>query len=307
MQVQRTRHTRAYVQIPNEIARHSTLSLEAVGLLTRLLSLPDANGATVERVTAVVPNGRRSVSNAMNELITQGFVKRARLQDPETGRWVTVTSVTDSPTDHMSTAGLPTSQAVGGYPKEKDPKGNDLLPSEPAPELEGCEGESQQQQEEEISSPNSDNEPSGTADAVTGRAAACLGRLGAVEPRLRLNTHEVLRLAPLAAEWLADGLTENELLRGLTKALPASLESAVALCTFRLKNQKPEKPEPRQPAEASVVVERHSCPDCRVKFPVGHPGGLCRPCRAEAEPRVNLAAREAALSGAARVRATLSR
>ncbi|MBT2609917.1 hypothetical protein J7I97_16955 [Streptomyces sp. ISL-87] len=304
MQVQRTRHTRAYVQIPNEIARHGSLSLEAVGLLTRLLSLPDANGATVERVTAAVPNGRRSVGNAMNELIGAGYVKRARLQDPESGRWVTVTSVTDSPTDHMPTVGLPSDQAVGGSPKGVIPKGNDLLP-EAAAEPDGSESEQQQQEEGEVSS--LDNKPSDTADAVTGRAAACLSRLRDFEPRLRLSTKEVLRLAPLAAEWLADGLHEMEVIRELTKSLPASLESAVALCTYRLNNQKPEKPEPRVPAAAPATDERASCPDCHVKFPLGHPGGLCRPCQADSAPRVNVAAREAALSGAARVRATFSK
>ncbi|MFB7782095.1 hypothetical protein ACFC1D_05205 [Streptomyces vinaceus] len=306
MQVQRTRHTRAYVQIPNEIARHGTLSLEAVGLLTRLLSLPDANGATVERITSAVPNGRRVVSNAMNELITAGYVKRARLQDPESGRWVTITSVTDAPADHMPTVGLPTGQALGGSPKGVIPQGNDLLP-EAAPEPNGCESQSEQQQaEEEEVSPLDNNKPSGTADAVTGRAAVCLSRLKDFEPRLRLTTKEVLRLAPLAAEWLADDLHEMDVIRALTKSLPVTVESAVALCTFRLNNQKPEKPEPRQPAQVFLVEERAECPQCRVRFPVGHPGGVCLPCRDDNAPRVNQAAREAAAAGAARVRAALS-
>ncbi|MFD8018890.1 hypothetical protein ACFV6G_00435 [Streptomyces lavendulae] len=304
MQVQRTRHSRAYVQIPNEIARHHALSLEAVGLLTRLLSLPDANRVTVEHVTAAVPNGRRTVSNAMNELVAAGYVRRARVQDPESGRWVTLTSVTDSPTDHMPTVGAPTGQAVGGSPKGVIPQGNDLLP-EAAPEPDGCEAERQQQAEEE-ESPLDNSQPSGTADAVTGRAAACLSRLRDFEPRLRLTTKEVIRLAPLAAEWLADGLHEMEVIRALTKSLPVTIESAVALCTFRLNNQRPEKPEPRQPAAAAVVADRASCPQCRVRFPVGHPGGICLPCRDDNPPRVNHAAREAAVTGAARVRAALS-
>ena len=51
MRVQRTRHTRAYVQIPNEIAQ-SSMSLAELGLLVRLLSLPDKSRATVETITA---------------------------------------------------------------------------------------------------------------------------------------------------------------------------------------------------------------------------------------------------------------
>src|SRR4051794_29909942 len=97
MRVHRTRHSASYVQVPNVIARHGNLSLEAVGLLVRLLSLPDGSGATVESIAQLVPNGRRSVSKAMSELIEAGYVKRAKVQDPETGRWVTITTVTDTP------------------------------------------------------------------------------------------------------------------------------------------------------------------------------------------------------------------
>ncbi|MCY0941941.1 hypothetical protein [Streptomyces antarcticus] len=282
MQVQRTRHTRAYVQIPNEIARHSSLSLEAVGLLTRLLSLPDANGATVERVTAAVPNGRRTVSNAMNELITAGYVKRARVQDPESGRWVTITSVTDAPADHMPTVGLPSGQAVGGYPKGVIQEGNDLLP-EVGPEADECLGESQQQEGEESPSPSNGNSTSGTADAVTGRAAACLNRLRDFEPRLRLTTKEALRLAPLAARWLADDLHEMEVITALTRALPASIESAAALVSFRLKHHQPEKSELRQsPAPAPTREQRTQCRECRAPFRLGVTADLCRDCRTNA-------------------------
>ncbi|WP_030386553.1 hypothetical protein [Streptomyces sp. NRRL S-241] len=284
MQVQRTRHTRAYVQIPNEIARHSSLSLEAVGLLTRLLSLPDANRVTVERVTSAVPNGRRTVSNAMNELVAAGYVKRARVQDPESGRWVTLTSVTDSPTDHMPTVGLPTGQAVGGYPKGEVQEGNDLLP-EAAPEPEGCEGESQQQEGEEIASPNSnnDNSASGTADAVTARAVVTLGRLGSFERRLRLSPQEVMRLAPKAAKWLSDGLHEMEVITALTRALPATIESAAALVTHRLEKFQPEKAEIRQPAApAAPRVQRSQCQDCGRPFRLGVTADLCADCRTNA-------------------------
>ncbi|MFD7552945.1 hypothetical protein ACFV9E_00145 [Streptomyces sp. NPDC059835] len=283
MQVQRTRHTRAYVQIPNEIARHAALSLEAVGLLTRLLSLPDANRVTVERVTAAVPNGRRTVSKAMNELIAQGYVKRARVQDPETGRWVTLTSVTDAPTDHMPTVGSPAGQAVGGYPKGEVQEENDPLP-EAAPEPAGCEGESQQREGEEIAFPNSDNDnsPSGTADAVTARAVTTLGRLGTFERRLRLSPQEVMRLAPKAAKWLADGLHEMEVITALTRALPTTIESAAALVTHRLEKFQPEKVEIRQPAAAAPRVQRHQCRECARPFRLGVTADLCADCRANA-------------------------
>jgi hypothetical protein len=265
------------VQIPNGIARHDSLSLEAVGLLTRLLSLPDANGATVERVTAKVPNGRRSVSNAMNELISHGYVKRAKVQDPETGRWVTLTTVTDNPTDHMATVGEPTGQAVGGYPKGvKNPKENDL-PPELVEELEGREAESKQGGEGS-SLPNNDR-PSAIADAMTGRAVACLGRLGRVEPQLKLSMRESMRLAPLAAQWLSEGFHEMEIIKTLTRALPDSIESAVALVSYRLKNHEPKRSETPPPAPTAAPVKREQCPDCHRPYRAGHPGGICADCR----------------------------
>ncbi|MEU5957525.1 helix-turn-helix domain-containing protein [Streptomyces sp. NPDC047525] len=275
MQVHRNRHTHAYVQIPNRIARHTSLSLEARGLLTYLLSLPDANGATVERITSSVPNGRRSVGNAMNELIAHGYVKRARVQDPESGRWVTLTTVTDSPTDHMLTVGEPTPQAVGCSPKgEKNPKGNDLptLPEQPAAGAESLSGG------EETISPQNQQEAPATADAVIGRAAACLSSVGRVEPMLRLSVRDSLRLAPLAAQWLSDGFEEMEVIKALTRSLPASVESAAAFISYRLKNQ-PEKIEPLPLAPKAPPVRREHCPECEVIFPLGHLGGICRNCR----------------------------
>ncbi|MEU6704689.1 hypothetical protein [Streptomyces wuyuanensis] len=291
MQVQRTRHTRAYVQISNDIARHSRLSLEAVGLLTRLLSMPDGSGATVEKITEKVPNGRRSVSRAMNELVAEGFVKRAKVQDPETGQWVTITTVTDSPTDHMPTVGLPTGQVVGGSPKEKDAKRKTSLPKEPEQRPAGRD--------------DSEGEESPAGNTTTAKAVACLGSLGSREPRLRLSLAESMRLAPLAAEWLSEGFSEAEIGKTLTKALPASVESAAALVTYRLRNLKPEAP--TAAVAAPVTDLRLSCPECGVKFPLGHSGGLCRPCADIPAAKPDASRARVALSGAARVRATLSR
>ncbi|MEU6389933.1 hypothetical protein [Streptomyces sp. NPDC046939] len=271
------------MQIPNGIARHRDLSLQARGLLTYLLSLPDVNGATVERITAKVPNGRRSVSEAMNELIAHGYYKRARVQDPETGKWVTITSVTDSPegsgspSDRSPAVGAPTGQVVGGSPKgEKDLGCNDLptvLPDQAAGAECVNEGEGQQSHQNEDKTP-------ATADAVTGRAVECLRSVGRVEPALRLSARDSLRLAPLAAQWLRAGFREMEVVKALTNALPESVNSAAALISYRLKNQ-PERAVPRALPSSPALkpVTRARCPECDVIFPLGHPGGVCRNCR----------------------------
>ncbi|MGN7135772.1 hypothetical protein [Streptomyces pseudogriseolus] len=271
MRVQRTRHTRAYVQVPNGLAQNKALSLEAIGLAVYLLSLPDANRATVERISNMFPNGRRSVSKAMNELVDHGFVKRARVQDPESGRWVTLTSISDGPTDHMPTVGEPTGQPVGAYPKGKDAGVNDLPTPEPEAEphgsSEGSEGEGEESAPEK-------------KDALTERAVKTLARLGVHDIRLLLSPRECQRLAPLAAAWLADGFHEMEVIRTLTAGLPAEITSAAALVTFRLKNHQPEHlPAPVPSQGPSQPAKREHCPECHRPFRVGHPGGLCRDCR----------------------------
>ncbi|MER5883054.1 hypothetical protein ABT160_04425 [Streptomyces sp. NPDC001941] len=274
--VQRSRHTRAYVQIPNEIARHSRLSLEAVGLLTHLLSLPDTNGATVERITSSVPNGRTAVGRAMRELVSLGYVTRARVQDPETGRWVTLTSVTDNPSDTSPTVGDPTPRTVGGYPKEKDPKGNDL----PQPSVIEAEAREGLAEKEEGEFPEEEKTATAT-DSVTVRATACLGRLGNERPSLALSVRESVRLAPLAARWFEDGLTEADVTTALTRALPRSVESAAALVSYRLQNHQPEKASSLRLAPSPAPV-REQCPECDRPYPAGHSGGLCRDCREDA-------------------------
>lgn len=272
MRVQRTRHTGKYVQVPNGIAQNHSLSLEARGLLTYLLSLPDANRATVERITALVPNGRRSVSNAMNELETAGHLKRARVQDPETGRWVTLTSVSDSPTDHMPTVGVPTGRVVGAHPKEKDLGSNDL-PSQPE--------ETEQRPEGRAGSGEGEKFSSQETDPLTERAVTLLERLAIHNHRLMLSAREARRLAPMAVQWLAEGIQEKQITQVLTAALPsAGVASAAALVTYRLRNHRPEPQQAPEPSQApSRAVERQRCPECEVIFPLGHPGGICRSCR----------------------------
>ncbi|MGW4446419.1 hypothetical protein [Streptomyces sp. NPDC004682] len=276
MRVQRTRHTRAFVQIPNRIAQNHSLSLEARGLLTYLLSLPDANRATVERITALVPNGRRTVSNAMNELEASGHLRRARVQDPENGRWVTLTSITDSPTDHMPTVGEPTGQVVGGSPigskteSKKDTTPPPNLPQEPAqlaPEgtKEGGKGESAYLKKIEREM------------AREGRRI--LERLS-LHKSLPLTDQEIARLTPRVTPWLREGFSSTEILQCLTAGLPEHIDSVPALISHRLKSRTPVRSAPQK---TSQPVERAHCEVevCGRIFPLGHPGGICRDCQAE--------------------------
>ncbi|MDQ0993049.1 helix-turn-helix domain-containing protein [Streptomyces sp. V3I7] len=283
MQVQRTKHSSAYVQIPNVIARHGRLSLEAVGLLVRLLSLPDGTGATVEKICAQVPNGRRSVSKAMNELVEVGYVKRAKLQDPETGRWVTVTTVSDtpesetSPTNHMATVGETTGRAVGGSPKgEKTESKKDTTPT-PV-----------QAQEAAPLAPETPEQGGNGETAFLHKIGREMAREGrrilerlSLHKSLPLSDQEIGRLAPRVVPWLREDYRSEDILQCLTQNLPEHVSSVPGLITHRLKNFTPERTAQAAAQAPSRPVERAQCEVCEAPFRLGHQGGVCRSCQDE--------------------------
>ncbi|MEU7472352.1 hypothetical protein AB0A94_28160 [Streptomyces sp. NPDC044984] len=281
MRVNRTRHERAYVQVSNAIARHGNLSLEAVGLLVRLLSLPDGSGATVERITAQVSNGRRSVSKAMNELIEPGYVKRAKVQDPKTGRWVTITTVTDtpesvtSPTDRFPTVGTATGQAVGGSPigsKTEEEKDTTSIPVQTAEEavLLAPEGDEESREGEEAAFLAKINRE------MAREARRTLERLS-----LPLSDQEIARLAPKVVPWLREDYQSEEILRCLTSALPEHVDSVPALISYRLKNFTPERPVQAAPKTASAPIQREVCEVCEAPFRLPEQSGTCANCKDE--------------------------
>ncbi|WP_157876552.1 helix-turn-helix domain-containing protein [Streptomyces graminilatus] len=278
MQVKRTNRSSGYVQIPNTIARHGILSLEAVGLLTRLLSLPDGAGATVDRIAAQVSNGRRSVSKAMNELIEAGYVKRAKVQDPETGRWVTITTVTDTPeapTDRFPAAGVASGRAVGASPigrKTKSKKditpppsdAQDLAPLTPQSPEKGGEGEAAFLHK---------------IDREMAREGRRILERLSLHKSLPLTDQEIARLAPKVVPWLREDYRSDEILKCLTAALPGPIDSVAGLISHRLKHFTPERSVRHQ--QTSKPVERVACEVCAVIFPLGHHGGVCRNCKDE--------------------------
>lgn len=288
MRVKRNKLRSGFVQIPNVVARHGQLSLEARGLLVYLLSLPDGSGATVERICAVVPNGRRSVSTAMNELIEAGYVKRAKLQDPETGRWVTITTVTDtpeaeasvSPTDRLATVGEATSRAVGGSPigrKTNSKKDTTPPPAEPVEEAAPSAPESAEKGGEGESTflTKIDRE-------MAREARRILERLS-LHKALPLTDQEIARLAPKLLPWLREAYTSDEILQCLTAALPGQVDSVPGLICHRLKAFTPSRTAQPSAQKASSGSRFVDCEvqSCRQPIPNGKPGDLCRTCKTE--------------------------
>ncbi|MET7986295.1 hypothetical protein [Streptomyces sp. NPDC005281] len=275
---------RQYVQIPNAIARHGNLSLEAVGLLVRLLSLPDGSGATVEKITGQVPNGRRTVSMAMNELIEAGYVKRAKVQDPETGRWVTITTVTDtpdaetSPTDRFPTVGIATGRAVGGSPigskteEEKNTTPPTRQPQEAAPLA---------PESAEKGGEGDDTFLTKISREMGREARRVLERLS-LHKSLTLSDQEIARLAPKVVPWLREDYRSDEILQCLTAALPEQIGSVPGLISHRLKTFTPERmPSAGVPTPRPVAPVRVECGGCQRPIKNGTPGDVCSDCRAE--------------------------
>lgn len=252
-----------------------------MGLLTRLLSLPDGTGATVEKIAAQVSNGRRSVSSAMNELIEAGYVKRAKVQDPETGRWVTFTTVTDtpesagSPTDHLPTVGEATGRTVGGSPiGRKTESKKDTTPPR-----------SQAQEAARLAAESAEKGGEGEATFLhkIGREMArearrILERLS-LHKCLPLSDREISRLAPKVVPWLREDYRSDEILQCLTTALPEQIDSVPGLISHRLRHFTPVRSVPQQPSKPRV--ERAHCEGCEAPFPLGHAGGICRTCKDE--------------------------
>ncbi|MFJ1932633.1 hypothetical protein ACIOGZ_08135 [Kitasatospora sp. NPDC088160] len=268
MRVHRNRHDRAFVVVPNAAVRHAGLSLAAVGLLVRLLSLPDGTPVSIERITDQVHEGRTAVSRAFRQLEAAGYLRRQRTQDPETGLWSTQSHISDLPMNHNPAVGSPGPRGVGDLPEGGKHQGKNLLPAvEPEPEA--------PEKPEEASTTEDQLTP---AAAETGRAASLLARLGERDRRLTLGTADVLRLAPLAAEWLLDGHSPAKLLAVLTTRLPEQVDAPAALLSYRLTHHRPAKPEPQAVPAADT---RARCQQCDAPFPAGVVHSLCKTCELE--------------------------
>lgn len=264
MQVQRTKHTSAFTIVPNAISQHRRLSLTARGLLALLLSQPDNTAATVKELTEDVAEGQKRVTNAMKELQSAGYVICTRVQN-ERGHWSTHVAVFDLP----QTAAAPEAESPKpGRPKlrrlginpfgEKNPEKNPPVSPEAATEVadsqgtEGARGEDAPQSQE------------------MGRAAALLGRLGSAVPSLALSPADILKLAPVAAEWLERGVSELQLRNELIEGLPATIKSPRRLLADRLTRKMPPVP-----VKAEPLAE---CGECGGVLPRGQKAGICSRC-----------------------------
>ncbi|MFE2543379.1 hypothetical protein [Actinacidiphila glaucinigra] len=278
--------TRFFSQTPNDLIRHPRLNGTAVRLLQWALSLPEGSRETLQSIGEKMPEGRIALRRARQQLEAEGYVHTCRTQSPETGRWTTRVLVSNvplrdpaeieeafaAPGGSILTAGAPSVRAVGASPKgENKEEENTSHPEPPADE------------------------------SLVARAAAALQRLGRREARLALGVAEAVRLAPLAARWLANGASELELRTALSSGLPHTVHSPAGFVARRLRDKLPAPRPARDPAAPAAPLPE--CPGCGDPLPPGRTGP-CPPC-STAAPASD--APSGAPRGAALVRAGIVR
>ncbi|MFE9458998.1 MarR family transcriptional regulator [Streptomyces californicus] len=115
-------------------------------------------------------------------------------------------------------------------------------------------------------------------------AYLALARLGRDDHRLALSAADCTTLEPLAAAWLARGVSVDYLTSALTAGLPARIDSPAGLLHRRLTDKIPPHipgtAEARSPSTAKPTHETLvECTNCRRPGPPeALPDGLCRPC-----------------------------
>ncbi|WP_424918834.1 MarR family transcriptional regulator [Streptomyces sp. wa1064] len=273
--------------------------------------LPDGAAMSVKTLAKQLPlYGQQAISTALTALSVAGHLRRVRCPVVGTSdetRWVfrTFWSRTARDNEWWNTY-LATKQATLTAAPTPDASALDTAPPppwvpaeepplEPGPERPGPEQTPGPTAVPHQRTPDraADAKPAPPAPATApatphtveaSPAYLALARLGRDDHRLALSADDCATLEPLAAEWLARGVSVDYLTSALTAGLPAKVDSPVGLLRRRLNDKIPprlptaESPTPGTPAPAHHL--RVECTDCgRPGPPQALPDGLCRPCR----------------------------
>ncbi|TQF04849.1 hypothetical protein E6W39_24745 [Kitasatospora acidiphila] len=135
------------------------------------------------------------------------------------------------------------------------------------------------------------------ADGRLAAAERVLLSLRKLDERLVLGSREAARLAPLAAEWLARGVSVAGLRHALSNGLPVPLKCPAALLRHRLTEKMPDDEADQLPLKLAmcgdcgrgfrVVADEVRCTECRTAAPVRSPDPV--PARVGWRERVRLA------------------
>ncbi|MFJ9640120.1 MarR family transcriptional regulator [Streptomyces sp. NPDC101178] len=277
--------------------------------------LPEGAAMSVKELAKQLPlYGQQAISSALTALSVAGHLRRVRcaVGAGEEMRWVfrTFWSRTAHDNEWWTTylATEKTAQTAGPEPEATTPP-PPWVPDEeppPAPEETAADGASEAtavpRQRTQAEAPDAESAAPDAApaqapatphssEAAPSPAYLALARLGHEDRRLPLSVGDCGALEPLAAEWLARGVSVDYLISALTAGLPAQVDSPLGFIRRRLTDKLP----PRIPTAAStspgapdsaparrVLIE---CTDCgRPGQPEALPDGLCRPCRTTRQP-----------------------
>ena len=81
MEVIRVIKNKNYTTISNQLFKNKTISLKAKGLMAYLLSLPSDWDLSINGIVSISKEGRTSIRNIFNELISAGYIERIQIRD----------------------------------------------------------------------------------------------------------------------------------------------------------------------------------------------------------------------------------
>ncbi|MEY9839806.1 hypothetical protein [Streptacidiphilus sp. EB103A] len=279
MHIHRSGHTHNFTVLPNTTLQDRRLSYTARGLLADLLSRPDDWREDGRQMADRSPQGRGAVGKALRELAKLGYYRVEKVRQ-ENGTILSVSHVWDTPQQVAPELTRPGSGPPGAGIPDALPKNQEKEPTLPP------EAETKRQPQPQ---PSSGGEPS---------VVALLFRVLRPEPRLRLGFPEAASLAPLVAQWLERGCTQQDLAQALLPGLPAQVHSPVALLRDRLIRKLPPVLPP-----VTAMARLRECGKCGDPVPQA---GICRACAGLGARAVAVGGGAAATArGAARVRAAL--
>ena len=286
MHIHRSRPSRAFTVLPNAFLRDQRLSYTARGLLADLLSRPDGWREDGRQMADRSPQGRGAVARALKELTGFGYYRVEKVRQ-EDGTILSVAHAWDTPQQVAPAPTRPGSgRAVAGFP--------DALPVK------------EREKEPPALPPETETDPQPRSGGAEPPAVALLFRVIRPEPRLRLGVSEAASLAPLVAQWLERGCTQQDLAQALLSGLPRQVHSAVGILRDRLLRKLPPAPPPVPPPVPLPVAseaQRHECGKCGDPVPRA---GICRGCAGLGVRAVAVGGGAAATArGIARVRAAM--
>ncbi|MFJ9307840.1 MarR family transcriptional regulator [Streptomyces cyaneofuscatus] len=276
--------------------------------------LPEGAAMSVKELAKQLPlYGQQAISSALTALSVAGHLRRVRCSvgAGEEMRWVFRTFwsrtahdnewwTTYLTTENTKQAAAPDSAPPPPWVPDEEPP---PAPEDPGPE-QGAESTAVPQQRPPLQTPDAETAPPAPdaapdtstdmpprSEAGPSPAYLALARLGHQDRRLPLSAGDCAALEPLAAEWLARGVSVDYLTSALTAGLPAQVDSPLGFIRKRLTDKIPPRipttdsntPGTPGPAPARrILIE---CTDCgRPGQPEALPDGLCRPCRTTRQP-----------------------